>query len=84
MTLQISDLRASELNLNENRLQSLNDRLSQCSRLRILRVDENCLAKEQFSPVLLANSQLTLISYAGNLFQDKEFQLLPGFEVKKS
>jgi hypothetical protein len=69
------------LNLNENRLHVLNDRLAQCARLRILRVEENCLAKEQFSPVLLANSQLTLIAYAGNLFQDKDFQLLPGFEV---
>lgn len=47
----------------------------------MFRVDENCLQKVQFSKEILAESNISLITYAGNLFQDKDFQNLPGYEV---
>uniref|UniRef100_A0A914M893 Uncharacterized protein n=1 Tax=Meloidogyne incognita TaxID=6306 RepID=A0A914M893_MELIC len=78
---EICNLRAIELNLQKNRLASLNaSNLEKCERLKTLRVDENCLAKECFTNELLTNSQISLISFDGNLFQEREFQSLPGYE----
>ncbi|CAK5044871.1 unnamed protein product [Meloidogyne enterolobii] len=78
---EICNLRAIELNLQKNRLASLNaSNLEKCERLKTLRVDENCLVKECFTNELLTNSQISLISFDGNLFQEREFQSLPGYE----
>ena len=65
----IRNLQAVELNLNRNRLRLLHPNLAKCPRLKILRVDENCLEKFQFSHEILAHSQISLISFSGNLFQ---------------
>uniref|UniRef100_A0A915ASE4 Uncharacterized protein n=1 Tax=Parascaris univalens TaxID=6257 RepID=A0A915ASE4_PARUN len=77
---EVKELKASEVNFNQNRLNSLNENLAHCERLKILRVEENCLNRKEFSPQLLSNSNISLIMYAGNLFQDKDFQNLPGYE----
>ncbi|KAL7077029.1 hypothetical protein ACQ4LE_003979 [Meloidogyne hapla] len=78
---EICNLRAIELNLQKNRLASLNaTNLEKCERLKTLRVDENCLAKECFTNNLLTNSQLSLITFDGNLFQERDFQTLAGYE----
>ncbi|KAF7638947.1 hypothetical protein Mgra_00001471 [Meloidogyne graminicola] len=78
---QICDLRAIELNLQRNRLVSLNaSNLEKCERLKTLRVDENCLSKESFTKELLENSQLSLITFDGNLFQERDFQAIKGYE----
>ncbi|VDM67760.1 unnamed protein product [Strongylus vulgaris] len=77
----ISSINASELNLNQNRLNFLNaDALSKAAHLKILRVEENCLAKTEFTPQLLIHSTISIISHSGNIFQDREFQDLPGYE----
>ncbi|WKX92874.1 hypothetical protein Q1695_010701 [Nippostrongylus brasiliensis] len=102
---QVSSLNVSELNLNRNRLNSLNaDSLAKCAHLKILRVEENCLAKTEFSMELLSSSTVSIICYSGNVsgtefsmellssstvsiicysgnvFQEREFQDLPGYE----
>lgn len=77
---QIKDLKATELNLNRNRLSSLNDNLALCPNLKVFRVDENCLEKRAFTEKILKESTLSLITYNGNLFQDSDFQHLPGYE----
>ncbi|PIO63241.1 leucine Rich repeat-containing domain protein [Teladorsagia circumcincta] len=78
---EVSSLNASEVNLNQNRLNSLNaDALAKCPHLKILRVEENCLAKSEFTVNLLSHSPVSIISYSGNIFQDREFQDLPGYE----
>lgn len=77
--LQIKELQASEINLNQNRLNSINENLTYCRRLRTLRVEENCLKKTDFTYNFLANSTVSLITFAGNLFQDKDFQDRPGY-----
>ncbi|VDN23429.1 unnamed protein product [Gongylonema pulchrum] len=78
---EVRFLKTSELNLNQNRLNSLNmANLIQCENLKILRVEENCLNKNSFSSDFLKNSNVSLIAYAGNLFQEKDFQNLPGYE----
>ncbi|VDK73557.1 unnamed protein product [Litomosoides sigmodontis] len=79
--LEVKFLKTSELNLNQNRLNSLNaTNLVHCEALRILRLEENCLNKTDFISDFLINSNVSLIAYAGNLFQDKDFQSLPGYE----
>ncbi|VDO32819.1 unnamed protein product [Brugia timori] len=78
---EVKFLKTSELNLNQNRLNSLNaTNLVHCEALRTLRVEENCLNKTDFISDFLSNSNVSLIAYAGNLFQDKDFQNLPGYE----
>lgn len=76
----IGQLNAIELNLNRNRLNKLNDSLADCKNLRVLRVEENCLDKKEFTEKILANSSISLITHSGNLFQDKDFQGLSGFD----
>ncbi|KAK0395928.1 hypothetical protein QR680_001491 [Steinernema hermaphroditum] len=78
--LNIGDLKASELILNQNRLRALNNGLASCRRLKILRLQENCLSKENFSDTVLRDSTISLITFEGNMFQEKEFQQLPGYE----
>ncbi|ETN71026.1 leucine Rich repeat-containing domain protein [Necator americanus] len=78
---EVSSLNASEMNLNQNRLNFLNaDALAKCPHLKILRLEENCLAKTEFTPNLLIHSTVSIINYSGNIFQDREFQSLPGYE----
>ncbi|KAH7718019.1 leucine Rich Repeat family protein [Aphelenchoides avenae] len=77
---EISNLRAAELNLNRNRLNAISPRLAKCARLKVLRVEENCLASTVFTKEILKDSQLSLIAYAGNLFAEKDFQGLPGYD----
>ncbi|KAJ1366195.1 Leucine-rich repeat-containing protein 57 [Parelaphostrongylus tenuis] len=78
---EVGSLNASELNLNQNRLNFLNaDVLARCQHLKILRVEENCLVKTEFTVSLLSKSSVSIISYAGNIFQEREFQNLPGYD----
>lgn len=66
---EINQLNAIELNLNRNRLNKLNDNLAECKKLRVFRVEENCLDQSAFSPKILGSSSISLIAYSGNLFQ---------------
>uniref|UniRef100_A0A0N5AV00 Leucine-rich repeat-containing protein 40 n=1 Tax=Syphacia muris TaxID=451379 RepID=A0A0N5AV00_9BILA len=75
----ISYLVVIQINLNQNRLNSLNENLICCRRLRTLRVEENCLKKTDFTENFLTNSTVSLITFGGNLFQDKDFQDRPGY-----
>ncbi|CAI2331901.1 unnamed protein product [Caenorhabditis sp. 36 PRJEB53466] len=78
----ISELKAIELSLNQNRLRSINAaNLAKAPRLKTLRVDENCLEKSEFTPALLESSAISVISYEGNRFQLKDFQELTGYEA---
>lgn len=77
---EISRLNAIELNLDRNQLSKLNNKLADCRNLRVLRVEENCLDKNEFTEKILGSSPISLIKYSGNLFQEKDFQQLPGYE----
>lgn len=75
-------MHATELIMRRCQLDSLNPaQLAKCVELKILRLEENCLRKEEFTPELLEGSQLTLITFEGNLFVEKEFQQLEGYEA---
>lgn len=77
---QINQIPVSELNLNNNKLTSLNPALASARKLRILRVESNQLPKKAFTKELLEDSQLCLIEFNNNHFQQKDFQGLEGYE----
>lgn len=76
----VSGLEATELILNENQISSVSADLAACSRLRTLRIEENCLTMEALPPQLFADSNLSLISLDGNLFDTKKLDTIPGFD----
>ena len=77
---EIKDLKAMELNLNRNRLNALVDSISQCERLKVLRVEENCLPLESLTPNILKKSQISVLAFDGNLFDMKQFQGVEGYD----
>ncbi|XP_018904550.1 leucine-rich repeat-containing protein 57 [Bemisia tabaci] len=77
----VSSLHVSELNLNQNQISILSNELSQCPRLKILRLEENCLSLSSITPSLLRDSQITNLSVQGNLFDMKAFMELEGYEA---
>ena len=76
----IETLKAIELIVNKNKLNFLPNELSKCERLKVLRVEENCLRADAFTENILKNSKISVISFDGNLFNMKQFQELDGYE----
>ncbi|CAH8865629.1 unnamed protein product [Trichobilharzia szidati] len=75
----ISALQAIEINLNHNRISAISKNISQCERLKVLRLENNCLRLENFPCELLTDSQVSLLCVEGNSFQMKNFYNLPGY-----
>lgn len=76
----LSHLTALELNLSTNSLSRLPAELGMCKRLKVLRVEENCLELAGLPQQLLEESKVSLLCLDGNLFQQKELQELPGYQ----
>jgi len=74
------ELRAVELNLNKNQISAIPDCLQLCPRLKVLRVEENCVSIKNVSVKVLSSSNISLIAYEGNLFTRKDFQDLEGYD----
>jgi len=51
-----------------------------CSRLKVLRVEENCLPLAVFTPRILRESPVSLLAVDGNVFDMKSFQALDGYD----
>ena len=81
---EIADIKAIELNLNKNRLNKLTNALSRCERLKVLRIEENCLAVEALTPVILKESQISVLAFDGNLFDMKMLQDVEGYDEVSS
>lgn len=76
----VGDLQVVELNLNRNQLASLPANLSRCARLKVLRVEENCLPVEALTAELLKESQISLLAVEGNLFDVKQLREADGYD----
>ena len=76
----VGDLQAVELNMNKNQLASLPASLSRCPRLKVLRLEENCLALDAVNPQLLKESQISLLAVEGNLFDSKQLREADGYD----
>jgi len=76
----LEGLEATEIILNENQISSLSPSIASCSRLKTLRLEENCLALDAIPSQLLSDSGISLISLEGNLFDVKQLDSIPGYE----
>lgn len=77
---EVSELQAIEINLNQNQISVLSAEVSQCPRLKVLRLEENCLELSSIPPSILTQSQVSLFSVEGNLFEVKRLRDLEGYD----
>ncbi|KAH9423674.1 Leucine-rich repeat-containing protein 57 [Dermatophagoides pteronyssinus] len=76
----IGDMQAHEINLNQNQLEKISDDLSQCPRLKVLRLEENCLRLDEITRSILSESQISLLAVDGNLFDIKQLRDHPAYD----
>lgn len=77
---EVSELQAIEINLNQNQISVLSAEISQCPRLKVLRLEENCLELSSIPLSILTQSQVSLFSVEGNLFEVKKLRDLEGYD----
>lgn len=76
----VAELNVCELNLNGNQISTLSDDLAKCPRLKVLRLEENCLPLSELSRSILPSSNVALLAVDGNLFDAKQLHDAPGYE----
>lgn len=76
----VGDLQVVELNMNKNQIALLPASLSRCPRLKVFRLEENCLALDAITPELLKESQISLLAMDGNLFDTKQLREAEGYD----
>lgn len=54
--------------------------ISHCPRLKVLRLEENCLELSMLPQSILSDSQISLLAVEGNLFEIKKLRELEGYE----
>jgi len=81
---QISDyveaLNCIELNLNDNQIKTISVAIAKCPRLKVLRLEQNCLELAAIPVDLMSRSNVALIATDGNLFTIKQFENLEGYD----
>ena len=76
----IDVISAVEINLNRNQVSVIPESLSSCRRLKVLRLEENCINLMGVPPSILQNSSISLLCLEGNPLQLRELQELPEYE----
>ncbi|KAH0514596.1 Leucine-rich repeat-containing protein 57 [Microtus ochrogaster] len=76
----VGELQAIELNLNQNQISQISVRISCCPRLKVLRLEENCLELSMLPQSILSDSQICLLAVEGNLFEIKKLRELEGYD----
>nr|XP_046164940.1 leucine-rich repeat-containing protein 57-like [Oncorhynchus gorbuscha] len=77
---EVAALQAIEINLNQNQISVVSAEVSTCQRLKVLRLEENCLELTSIPVSILTTSQVSLLSVEGNLFEVKNMRDLEGYE----
>lgn len=75
----MSNLYVTELNVSQNEISILSEDLNQAPRLKILRLEENCLSLDAILPSLLRDSKIHTINVDGNLFEPKQLASVEGY-----
>lgn len=76
----IKDLQVTELNVNQNQISVIAEELADSPKLKILRIEENCLPIAAIHSRILKESKISNIYLDGNMFQSKQFVDLDGYE----
>ncbi|KAI5642518.1 leucine rich repeat domain-containing protein [Phthorimaea operculella] len=79
----MSQFYATELNLSQNEISVISDDVHEAPRLKILRLEENCLSLDAISPSLLRDSKIHTINIDGNLFEPKQLASVEGTFLHK-
>nr|CDS27723.1 leucine rich repeat containing protein 57 [Hymenolepis microstoma] len=74
-----SSLQVIELDLSENKINTISESLAKCSRLKILRLAHNDIQQGEFPLALLESSNISLFSIEGNPISLKVLQELPAY-----
>lgn len=77
---EVRTLYAIELNVNQNQLAAIAEEMAECPRLKVLRVEENCLPVQAIHSRILKESQISNMYVDGNLFQSKQFVDIDGYD----
>ncbi|BES93664.1 unnamed protein product [Nesidiocoris tenuis] len=73
-------LHVTELNLNQNRLDFIAPEIAKATRLKTLRVQENCLNLSAIPTEILAHSSVSTFAVEGNLFDMRQFPHVEGYD----
>ena len=76
----IEVISAVEINLNQNQITVLPESLARCKRLKVFRVEENCISTGGIPPAVLTDSTISLLCLEGNVVDMREFKQLPEYE----
>lgn len=71
---------AVEISLNQNQISVLPESLARCKRLKVLRLEENCISTGGLPPAILRDSSISLLCLEGNVMSMREFKDLPDYE----
>lgn len=77
----VEGLKAVELNLNQNQVSSISEKIADCPNLKTLRLEENCLQASAIPVQLLKASVVSNLAIDGNLFSSKQFSEIDGYDV---
>lgn len=77
----VSEITVTEINLNQNQIAVLSEAVADCQRLKVLRLEENCLQLSAIPKKILTDSQISLLTLDGNLFELKELHELEGYDA---
>lgn len=75
----VAELYATELNLSQNEISVIGEDMHLAPRLKILRLEENCLSLDAIRPSLLRDSKIHTINIDGNLFEPKQLMSVEGY-----
>lgn len=76
----IDVISAVEINLNSNQIAVIPESVAKCSRLKVLRLDENCIELMGVPPAVLRDSKISLLCLEGNPVMMRELQQIPEYE----
>jgi hypothetical protein len=61
-------------------ISTLPDCIAEWPRLKVLRLEENCLEITALTPRIMKQSQIALLAIEGNVFDMKKFNNLEGYD----
>ena len=76
----IQVISAVEINLNQNQINRVPEAVASCKRLKVLRLEENCLYESGIPPVVLAASTISLLCLQGNPLDFSELRSMPEYD----
>lgn len=77
----VAGLHVTELNLNQNQIATISEKLADCPRLKTLRLEENCLQLTSLPVDILKSSRVSMLALEGNLFEMKQLANVDGYDA---